>query len=66
MILVLMQRFAWRGYKEEAGPEGAPGARHLREQAVPPLRPQHTGKPADRGGPKVADPGIDVAFKSCF
>ena len=49
MNFVVTQRFAGRGHQEEAGPEGAPGARHLREQALPPLRAQHTGQPADRG-----------------
>ena len=59
MNFVVTQRFAGRGHQEEAGPEGAPGARHLREQALPPLRAQHTGQ-GQRTRPKVADLAVLV------
>ena len=60
MNFVVTQRFAGRGHQEEAGPEGAPGARHLREQALPPLRAQHTGQGQGRTRPKVADLAVLV------
>ena len=59
MNFVVTQRFAGRGHQEEAGPEGAPGARHLREQALPPLRAQHTGQGQRT---QVADLAVLVQF----